>query len=110
MQGRHCAIALFQIVSIENGGRGFGMYCFRLYPLKMAVVGLRIPTRLVSRDAVAEGRASLVRVTLAIHQMITRDNAIWTTLTNDHVKKILFFGFHPVINRDSHILIEGLNF
>ena len=74
----------------------------------MAVVGLRIPTRLVSRDAVAEGRASLVRVTLAIQQMITRDNAIWITLTNDHVKKNS--GFHPVINRDSHILIEGLNF
>ena len=109
MQGRHCAIALFQIVSIENGGRGFGMYCFRLYPLKMAVVGLRIPTRLVSRDAVAEGRASLVRVTLAIQQMITRDNVIWTTLTNDHVKKMVSF-FHPVINMDSHILIEGLNF
>ena len=109
MQGRHCAIALFQIVSIENGGRGFGMYCFRLYPLKMAVVGLRIPTRLVSRDAVAEGRASLVRVTLAIQQMITRDNVIWTTLTNNHVKKMVS-GFHPVINRDSHILIEGLNF
>ena len=68
-----------------------------LYQLKMASTDCgwwvwEFPPILVSRDAAAEGRASLVRLTLPSHQMITTNLPILHNLTNEEFNVYGFAG------------------